>query len=476
MNDEQREQVRTNAKYLQQVRPVDPDEICEYVEGQPHPAAVRQVLRESAPDLGFVERPDGSFEPAPTGPVDVSFEGVDALPSVHSEALEELLVEAYGAGWPDGESGDDLRRRIRDFKTSYLHGEAVDYEYETALGFAIYHLPAAYATAQYLLASLAADGLLSARLRVLDVGAGVGGPALGLVDLLPDDALVDYHAVEPSAAADVFEALTTDAGRNVHFEVHRTTAEAFEPEGPYDLVLCSNVLSELDQPAAVTGRYLDALADDGTLVAVAPADRNTATGLREIERGLEAEHGATVFAPTVRLWPGRRPASDTWSFDVKPDLAVPPFQRTLDEGTRAASDPDDQPGDGEFVNVDVQYAFSLLRTDGQTRVDFQPNAAREAPLARTEDHVTERIDCVAIKLSHDLSDPDANPLYLVGDGSQAIDHFAVSTAESSLNTALRTADYGDLLRFENVLVLWNDDEGAYNLVVNAETVVERIPA
>jgi len=476
MNDDQREQVRSNAKYLQNVRPVDPEEIAEYVADQPHPAAVRQVLREAAVDLSFVERADGTFAPASTAAIDCSFDGVDALPPAHSEALEELLVETYGAGWPDGASGDDLRDRIRSLKERYLRGEAVDYEYETALGFAVYHLPAAYATAQYVLASLAADGLLPGHLRVLDVGAGVGGPALGLADLVPADVLVDYHAVEPSAAADVFESLTADLGRNVHVDLHRETAEVFEPEGAYDLVLFSNVLSELGDPAAVAGRYVDALAEDGTLVAVAPADRNTAAGLRAVERTLEADHGATVYAPTVRLWPGRTPASETWSFDVEPDLAVPPFQRRLDGGTRAEADPDGQPGDGEFVNVDVQYAYSLLRTDGRQRIDFTPDPAREAPMAGMADHVTERIDCVGIKLSHDLSAPEANPLYLVGDGSQRVDHFAVCTEASSLNEALRATDYGDLLRFENVLVLWNDDEEAYNLVVDAETVVERIPA
>ena len=36
-------------------------------------------------------------------------------------------------------------------------------------------------------AELARHGLLPRQLRVLDVGAGVGGPALGLADLLPDD-------------------------------------------------------------------------------------------------------------------------------------------------------------------------------------------------------------------------------------------------------------------------------------------------
>ena len=36
------------------------------------------------------------------------------------------------------------------------------------------------------------------------------------------------------------------------------------------------------------------------------------------------------------------------------------------------------------------------------------------------------------------------------------------------------ADYGDVLAFENVLCLWNDDEEAYNLVVNGESVVDRV--
>jgi hypothetical protein len=48
----------------------------------------------------------------------------------------------------------------------------------------------------------------------------------------------------------------------------------------------------------------------------------------------------------------------------------------------------------------------------------------------------------------------------------------VSTRESGLNRDLLAADYGAVLQFENVLVLWNDDEGAYNLVVDAETVVD----
>jgi SAM-dependent methyltransferase len=474
MNADQREAVRENAKYLRNVRPLDPDEISEYVTGQPHPAAVRQVLRESAVELGLVERADGRFEPVADGPLDVAFDGVAAFPDSCGQVLDERLVERYGPDWPAGESGARIRERVRTVKAAYLRGDPVEYDAETALCYALYHLPDYYAAVQYVLAELVDAGLLDRDLRVLDVGAGVGGPALGLADFLPENALVGYHAVEPSEAADVLDRLLSETGRNVRATVHRTTAEAFDPrrdvewfdaDERFDLVVFANVLSELDDPAGVVGAYADALAEDGTIVGLAPADRNTALGLRAVERTVADEGPLTVYAPTVRLWPGYAPTDECWSFDARPDLAVPAFQDRL----AAAADGDPE----EFVNVDVQYAYSLLRRDGRRRYDVDLDASQVARFADADTHVTERVDCYAAKLSHDLSD-GGNPLYRVADGSQRTAHFAVLTRETALNDVLGQADYGDLLRFENVLVLWNDDEQAYNLVVDDETIVDPI--
>jgi 2-polyprenyl-3-methyl-5-hydroxy-6-metoxy-1,4-benzoquinol methylase len=474
MNEVQRAQVLANAKYLRQVRPVDPEAITDYVNGEPHPDAVRRTLREEALDLGLRERDDGSFVPVGDDPISVRFDGVDALPAGAERALEDRLVDIDGPGWPDGDTGDALRARIRDIKSRYFQGETVEYDQSAALGYAIYHLPATYASAAYVLAELAEDGLIPSRLRVLDVGAGVGGPALAIKELFAGAGLVEYTAVEPSAAADVLEAIVGDADSNFHLSLERTTAESFDPDSEYDLILCSNVLSELERPTATLGRYLEALRPDGSVVAIAPADRDTAIGLRQIERSIESTFGATVYAPTGRLWPGTTPASTSWSFDVKPDLQTPAFQRRLDTGERGEEGSADRPGSGEYVNVDVQYAFSILRRDGRRRVEYTPDESSVARMADMEAHVTDRIDCVGIKLSHDLSAGDGgNRLYLVGDGSQRIDHFAVRTGASTLNESLVLADYGDLLHFENVLVLWNDDEDAYNLVVDGETIVDR---
>ncbi|MFC4448308.1 small ribosomal subunit Rsm22 family protein [Halorussus aquaticus] len=470
MNDELRQKVRENAKYLRNVRPIDPDEIAEYIDSQPHPGVVRQTLREEAASLGLVERDDATFVPVEEGSVAPTFRGVEAFPPEYGRALENLLVERFGPDWQTGESGDRLREAIRRLKEDYFRNNPVEYDETAALGYAIYHLPDNYAVVQYVLHELAEAGLVGRHLRILDVGAGVGGPALGIADYLPEDALVEYDAVEPSdAAADVFDRLVAETGRNVHPQLRRETAEEFELEDgrEYDLILFANVLNELDDPEAVVRRYLDFLADDGAVLAIEPADRETSIGLRRVERAVAGDaRAAAVFSPTLRLWSDERPTDRGWSFDVQPDLDVPAFQRKLDEAGGAS---------GEFVNADVQFSYSILRPDGRRKAEFTASTDDVAKMAQMERHVTERIDLVAVKLSHSLAEGDRNPLFKVSDGSESEDHFAVLTRETSLNADLASADYGDLLAFEQVLVLWNDDEDAYNLVVDEETVVDRIP-
>ena len=460
-----REAVRANAKYLRNVRPIDPEEIHEYVEGQPHPGVVRRVLREEAFDLGLFERDDGTFVPLSDAPVQSPSWRPDALPDRYAEALEELLVDRYGPSWYEGDSGDRLRETIRRLKADYYDRNPVEYDADAALGYAVYHLADYYAAVGYVLDVLTERDLLTRRLRVLDVGAGVGGPALGLHDYLPERSLVDYHAVEPSAAAEVLDRLLGETRRNFHATVHRDTAETFDPEGTYDLVLFSNVLSELDDPVAVADRYLDVVADDGSFVAVEPADLHTSTGLREVERALAPADGdVTVYAPTLRLWPGEAPSDRGWTFDVAPDVDAPGFQRRLD---RAGG------GDGTFLKTAVQFSYAVLRTDGARRFDVTATPSEHAKMAEMERHVTERVDLLAVKLSHDLAD-EGNPVFKVGDGSESVEQYAVLTRESPLNAALREARYGEVLVVENVLVLWNDDEGAYNLVVDGETYVDRL--
>lgn len=461
------DEILNTARYLRNVRPIDPDEIYEYVESKPHPAVVRQTLREHAFELEIREREDGRFVPVENELIRPTFDGVERFPEPHARRFEELLVERFGVGWPDGEAGDRLRTRIDELKVSYFADESVTYDEDTAFAYALYHLPDYYAAIQYALDEIGRAGLLSRKLRILDVGAGTGGPALGIHEYLPEDTLVEYDAVEPGAGAEILESMLEGTRPGFSTTIFRETAEAFEPEGEYDLIVFANVLSELDSPVDVAERYLDALASDGTLLAISPAEERTATRLRGIERELLERHeDATVYAPTVRLWPDESPSDRGWTFARKPDIEPPAFQKRLDTAA-----PDG--GDGTYTKSTVQFAYLLIRTDGTRAIEYEPDPTRVAKMADTERHVTERIDIAALKLSPNLSE-DGNPLFKIGDGSERADHYAVLTRESALNDELSNAPYGALLRFENALVLWNDDEGAYNLVVDDETIVDRL--
>ncbi|MFW6385511.1 MAG: methyltransferase, partial [Halodesulfurarchaeum sp.] len=315
-----RSAVRSNAKYLRQVRPIDPEEIADYIPGQPDPRVVRQVLREEAIDLSIVELTDGTFVPVEDGPLRPATDTVDTLPDAYGDALIELLVDRWGGEWYMGESGNRLRRHIRRLKADYYQQNQVEYDFDVALAYAVYHLTNYYAATTYVLQNLASDGRLNRDVSVLDVGAGVGGPAMALHDVyferdeLASPPLVEYIALEPSDAAIVLERMLEKTHNNFHSRIVQNTAESFHTEREYDVIVMANVLSELDDPVSVVETYLDHLTADGTMILLAPADRNTSIQLRHVEREVE-RGGATVYGPTVRLWPGEQPRDEGWSFD-----------------------------------------------------------------------------------------------------------------------------------------------------------------
>lgn len=448
------------ARYLRSVRPIDPAELVAYTEAAATPSAIRAVLREWASDLALVERSDGTFAPPSTEPIAAIGEPIDRLPTDREAFLESQLDEHRGGGWADGEAAKRFREQLRDLKARYLDGGAVSYDADDADAYLLYHFPRSYAATRYVLDALFEAGLHDHHLRVLDVGAGVGAHLAAVDDATPSDALVEYVAVEPSPLSVHLEALAGDGvDRNTHVTHHDAHFEAVELADAFDLVVLGSVLSEVASPRALARKALEHVAPDGSWLAIAPADARTSTQLRDIERELEGDAG--IFAPTLRLWPDRRPSDTCWSFIEQPPLAVPRVQRRLAAGA------DD--GDA-IINSAVRYSYSVLRPDGARRYDVTASGASVLPLADVADAVGERVDAIAVKLSGDLAD-DGNAVYRIGDGSQSVPCFAVLVAPSVLNRPLETAPYGAVVHLHNALVLWNDDEGAANLVVDDEVEV-----
>lgn len=476
MDSEDVATILDSAKYLRTVRPIDPAELASYLPDSITQTDVNHVLREHAVDLQLVEHADGTYGPPPETAREIPFEPIVEIPEEIQRNLEAILVEEYGSDWWRDQTGDRLRRAIREFKQAYLERSDVTYDRDAVYGYSIYHLPASFAAIQYELAKLDQASLLPGRLRVLDVGAGVGGQALGLFDFVDRETLVEYHAIEPSEpATELLSTFLESSPSNVHCTITVSEIEGVTPEGPYDLILLCNVLNELSEPVKVLDALRKSLDPSGTLLVIEPADEQTSRGLRSIESLFLSRHPeVSVFTPTQRLWDGQQPADDCWSFTSYPDLAVPLVQRQLDEGRRREST-DREPATREFINVDVRYSPTHFRLDDQVRVPFYPAGERFRSLRNAESSVTERIDLAAMKLSSSLAETnDDNPLYVIGDGSQREEWFAVHINQTGLTTQLTDAAYGDLLLLSNALVLWNEDESAFNLVVDDEAVVERV--
>src|SRR5213078_1409569 len=140
------------------------------------------------------------------------------------------------------------------------------------------------------LGELAHRGALPARrpLRTLDLGAGCGAMSLGAIAALPAGVAVEILAIDRdrdalSIAHAAVRALA--ARRGVTATLTARDADIARAALPAaDLAVLGGVLNELagDARLGVIERALAAIGDDGAVIAIEPALRDTARALHEV--------------------------------------------------------------------------------------------------------------------------------------------------------------------------------------------------
>jgi SAM-dependent methyltransferase len=95
--------------------------------------------------------------------------------------------------------------------------------------------------------------------RVLDAGAGIGTHTSRLVGLADE-----VVALEPEAELAALLQSRVPAATVVQ-------GDAWAVEGPFDAILCFNVLEHIPDDRAVLGRFQELLAPDGALCVIVPA-------------------------------------------------------------------------------------------------------------------------------------------------------------------------------------------------------------
>ncbi len=154
------------------------------------------------------------------------------------------------------------------------------------------------------IAELAAQDALPATrpLRVVDLGAGCGAMSLGLVEALaPADIAITAIDRDRDALGIALAALRAIAPTVV--VTTRVDDATSAPIPSCDLVVIGTMLNELATDAArlaLVERALSAITDDGAVIIIEPALRDTTRALHTLRDALLTRNKVHVFAPCTR--------------------------------------------------------------------------------------------------------------------------------------------------------------------------------
>ncbi|HUI67479.1 MAG TPA: small ribosomal subunit Rsm22 family protein [Nitrospirota bacterium] len=166
--------------------------------------------------------------------------------------------------------------------------------------------------------SLHPKGMLAKEhLRIIDIGAGPGSAMLGVMEFfarLGKSPFLEFTAVDHVAenlkdAATLYASYQGRSGLDASLHTVKTNIEKVQPHlnGHYDLIILSNVLNELfhhneektakrvDILHQILRRFLD---DDGSLIVIEPALRDTSREMLLVRDGLVAQ-GFHVYSPCL---------------------------------------------------------------------------------------------------------------------------------------------------------------------------------
>jgi SAM-dependent methyltransferase len=302
-----------------------------------------------------------------------------------------LEAVARRRGWPTSRDVAKLAARTTALSAAYNDAAVAHAAMSEAgaarLGFAfVRDVPKGAAAVRELVAT-GALRLGGGRLRVLDVGAGLGATTWGLARALDAAGLsgvleatwLDADAQALELASEVVRERSGKgsrvAGRN-GIELRVTTVArpigsigALGTVAPFDVVLVGHVLSELDvgtpaearverHAALLAGLLERSTCEHGALIVVEPALRDRTRHLHRVRDAL-ASLGATVFAPCMHGGPCPALARESdWCHEDLP-VDLPPWLAPV---ARAAG----------LRREGLTFSYLVLRKDGVRLADAPP--------------------------------------------------------------------------------------------------------
>jgi hypothetical protein len=129
-----------------------------------------------------------------------------------------------------------------------------------------------------------------------------------------------------------------------------------------------------------------------------------------------------------------------------------------------------------YVNTDIKYSYAILRKDALKRELYHLSAgSRFLRFSKLHLHIGKRVNVAGIKMSAELGDKRSH-VFKLCDGTAKTQVYAVlpSYHITPENDLITTAPYGSILELQNVLVRYNKEHDAYNLLVSRNTRVNPV--
>ncbi|MDO5844112.1 MAG: class I SAM-dependent methyltransferase [Methanocorpusculum sp.] len=388
----------------------------------------------------------------------------------------EYIESVTGKSWKDETVLEKIRAAVISQKDSYWSGGArKNNAYKGAysvLGYMAYQMPGYVFEISELVSELICSGLLRKNVKILDVGSGPGTTALAVAKTFFcfDELTAEITAVEKyEPNREAYNKIVPQYLEKICPRVKSEKPLAVDitekiPNGVYDLIICSNIINELTLDFEKKTEFIinlsRHLSPDGNLILIEPADLENSTELRSLSREAK-KAGVTLYAPCNDIRGVYCCVNPCWSFKSYADIEPTKLMLALGGANEKFV----------FVNTDVKFSYTILRTDGHRKCGYKiPADAKRARLSQLKKHLEKRIHVCVSVMSDDIGDAK-NYLYLVCDGTGALPVYAALPAfhRTPEHEALLTASYGSVVAIDSVLVRFNQKQNAYNLLLGKES-------
>lgn len=394
--------------------------------------------------------------------------------------LEEVTLDYINSVTGKSANDESVLEKIRvavvSQKDSYWGSvERKSFAYKGAysvFGYMIYQMPGYVFEIAELLSEMIKSGLLRKHVNVLDIGSGPGTVSLAFAKIFScfeelSTTVTPLEVYEPSREA--YNKIVPAYLEKVCPRVVSKKPAAFDitekiPDGTFDVIICSNVINELkldfEGKKELIVNLSKHLSPDGNLILTEPADLENSTQLRNLSLAAKKE-GVTIYAPCNDLRGVHCKVESCWTFKSYDDIKPTKLMLALGGKDKEYM----------FVNTDVKFSYTVLRTDGHRRCGYKiPADAKRARLSQLKKHLDKRIHVTVSVMSNDIGD-SKNYLYLVCDGTASSPVYAAlpSFHRTPEHDALLWASYGSVVAIDSVLVRFNKKQNAYNLLLSQES-------